>query len=128
MILQQPLQSLPGAIRIARQHDLVLRAPELGHLRHDRFIDVRILRALGGEVARAVDPEIEDRGAFRLVKRRDLMKRSFDDAPLPLVAAEIEGWRCQRTVAAGLGRLGARSEEHTSELQSLMRPSYAVFC
>src|SRR3546814_4290736 len=39
-------------------------------------------------------------------------------------------------VAAGLrvlarrrpGRLGQRSEEHTSELQSLMRISYAVFC
>src|SRR3546814_4027314 len=32
---------------------------------------------------------------------------------------------------AGLARLGAfntRSEEHTSELQSLMRISYAVFC
>src|SRR3546814_1463524 len=26
------------------------------------------------------------------------------------------------------GRAGARSEEHTSELQSLMRISYAVFC
>src|SRR3546814_3241294 len=26
------------------------------------------------------------------------------------------------------GRNGARSEEHTSELQSLMRISYAVFC
>src|SRR3546814_10232547 len=26
------------------------------------------------------------------------------------------------------GRLAARSEEHTSELQSLMRISYAVFC
>src|SRR3546814_5736940 len=25
-------------------------------------------------------------------------------------------------------RVGARSEEHTSELQSLMRTSYAVFC
>src|SRR3546814_6349291 len=35
--------------------------------------------------------------------------------------------------AAGIGRLArrehhARSEEHTSELQSLMRISYAVFC
>src|SRR3546814_2428302 len=27
-----------------------------------------------------------------------------------------------------IGRLAARSEEHTSELQSLMRISYAVFC
>src|SRR3546814_1093253 len=28
----------------------------------------------------------------------------------------------------GADFLGARSEEHTSELQSLMRSSYAVFC
>src|SRR3546814_9204649 len=27
-----------------------------------------------------------------------------------------------------VGRAGSRSEEHTSELQSLMRNSYAVFC
>src|SRR3546814_5013463 len=27
-----------------------------------------------------------------------------------------------------IGRIVARSEEHTSELQSLMRISYAVFC
>src|SRR3546814_4355305 len=31
-------------------------------------------------------------------------------------------------VAAGLAKHGVRSEEHTSELQSLMRNSYAVFC
>src|SRR3546814_4520867 len=29
---------------------------------------------------------------------------------------------------APAARLGSRSEEHTSELQSLMRISYAVFC
>src|SRR3546814_1803893 len=28
----------------------------------------------------------------------------------------------------GFGKIGQRSEEHTSELQSLMRISYAVFC
>src|SRR3546814_4128380 len=32
------------------------------------------------------------------------------------------------TPALALGRLAMRSEEHTSELQSLMRISYAVFC
>src|SRR3546814_7385025 len=32
------------------------------------------------------------------------------------------------TVAAGSRRSYGRSEEHTSELQSLMRISYAVFC
>src|SRR3546814_5229554 len=31
-------------------------------------------------------------------------------------------------VAAAVGRAQMRSEEHTSELQSLMRISYAVFC
>src|SRR3546814_3071515 len=43
--------------------------------------------------------------------------------------------RCRRLALAAGGRLaagaglgGARSEEHTSELQSLMRISYAVFC
>src|SRR3546814_7463839 len=30
--------------------------------------------------------------------------------------------------ALGMSRLQTRSEEHTSELQSLMRISYAVFC
>src|SRR3546814_5136948 len=30
--------------------------------------------------------------------------------------------------SAGAGGGGGRSEEHTSDLQSLMRPSYAVFC
>src|SRR3546814_10274908 len=37
-----------------------------------------------------------------------------------VVVAEVQGF------AAGGG--GLRSEEHTSELQSLMRISYAVFC
>src|SRR3546814_3002671 len=40
-------------------------------------------------------------------------------------------WRGQIDAAACAGRgrpRGGRSEEHTSELQSLMRISYAVFC
>src|SRR3546814_4498454 len=38
--------------------------------------------------------------------------------------------RSGQVFEAGLGRAvrGGRSEEHTSELQSLMRISYAVFC
>src|SRR3546814_6816632 len=39
------------------------------------------------------------------------------------LAGDCSGW-AQPLGAAG----GARSEEHTSELQSLMRISYAVFC
>src|SRR3546814_1577257 len=35
---------------------------------------------------------------------------------------------CARASDAASSRPGHRSEEHTSELQSLMRNSYAVFC
>src|SRR3546814_3778333 len=41
-------------------------------------------------------------------------------SPSPMLAG-----RCQRIVS---GQAAGRSEEHTSELQSLMRISYAVFC
>src|SRR3546814_9050321 len=37
-------------------------------------------------------------------------------------------WTCGRREERGSARNGCRSEEHTSELQSLMRNSYAVFC
>src|SRR3546814_5902820 len=45
----------------------------------------------------------------------------------------VHGLACQRLVQAELvadqdERGAHRSEEHTSELQSLMRSSYAVFC
>src|SRR3546814_1263361 len=38
------------------------------------------------------------------------------------------GMGAQRWIDLGIVRLQPRSEEHTSELQSLMRISYAVFC
>src|SRR3546814_6863243 len=48
----------------------------------------------------------------------------------PLLAPEIS--LCRQGKAAGAWRVSGghagRSEEHTSELQSLMRISYAVFC
>src|SRR3546814_6483077 len=45
------------------------------------------------------------------------------DFEIPWSVAEIDA-ACNEVVAAQ----GIRSEEHTSELQSLMRISYAVFC
>src|SRR3546814_5305384 len=48
----------------------------------------------------------------------------------PIVAPCVTIWR-RRIAAAqagGASAARARSEEHTSELQSLMRISYAVFC
>src|SRR3546814_5746742 len=61
-----------------------------------------------------------------------------DAASIELAVASIVGWTGRLDVvvhAAGMWAGGtvldideARSEEHTSELQSLMRISYAVFC
>src|SRR3546814_2547358 len=45
-----------------------------------------------------------------------------------LAAAGVDTLRKAFAPFAALGRKDLRSEEHTSELQSLMRTSYAVFC
>src|SRR3546814_10189813 len=44
-----------------------------------------------------------------------------------LRAAWVDGKEIDEAIATGKA-WGLRSEEHTSELQSLMRTSYAVFC
>src|SRR3546814_8720297 len=44
----------------------------------------------------------------------------------PISLGEAASWDLQAIEKAA--RISARSEEHTSELQSLMRISYAVFC
>src|SRR3546814_1050850 len=46
----------------------------------------------------------------------------------PGAKRRIQGRDARRGVSRGLRRHADRSEEHTSELQSLMRISYAVFC
>src|SRR3546814_5001770 len=58
--------------------------------------------------------QIDERAGTRLAGSR---KTAHDDDALALVAQDIAS-HCTLT----------RSEEHTSELQSLMRISYAVFC
>src|SRR3546814_8348903 len=42
--------------------------------------------------------------------------------------AQITGRHADAAIDAGVSAYVVRSEEHTSELQSLMRISYAVFC
>src|SRR3546814_6135600 len=69
---------------------------------------------------------------------RELERIRDDNLVAILQALKVNDWGAGRTLAAYERRLvdaaGAsaaavdRSEEHTSELQSLMRSSYAVFC
>src|SRR3546814_3869621 len=49
-----------------------------------------------------------------------------DDHVIPLYTPECR--QCKSCLSGKTNLCTARSEEHTSELQSLMRISYAVFC
>src|SRR3546814_2273529 len=69
--------------------------------------------------------------------RRGRRAEAADPGPAAVSVVRGRGhgqWRHRRRHggaarrAAARDRLPARSEEHTSELQSLMRISYAVFC
>src|SRR3546814_10276524 len=63
-------------------------------------------------------------GADRAAASRRARRRAARRARYPSARARIaDNIRC-----GGPRREGNRSEEHTSELQSLMRISYAVFC
>src|SRR3546814_5766472 len=78
-------------------------------------------RVVVGEQARAHDELV-------LVGRQGHLRLQRHVLPAA-VAAHGERVQAQhRHGGRGLGGGGVRSEEHTSELQSLMRTSYAVFC
>src|SRR3546814_3684615 len=75
--------------------------------------------------ARAEQAADEDRSARRCSRVGDRGRESPDQAIHQ--ALHGRGGVADRRVGA-LAAGGVRSEEHTSELQSLMRISYAVFC
>src|SRR3546814_2372061 len=94
--------------------------------------------------------------AFHSIEELDRATRLFSrelalgSTIIPTKAASVLGWSSRRPISHGQGftldlqvgsghfaaavdqckfeGLSFRSEEHTSELQSLMRISYAVFC
>src|SRR3546814_5281265 len=79
----------------------------------------RLGEPAGGEPVRRrgrVNPELEAAAARRLFRKPDGGDRRHGEGD------------ARNTAIVGLARWTLRSEEHTSELQSLMRISYAVFC
>src|SRR3546814_8348199 len=85
------------------------------------FLDIllrQVDRARGGA---AIGLEME------IMPRADVARPAEPDAvAFPERRGERDG---KPNLRSGLFRLGGgRSEEHTSEIQSLMRISYAVFC
>src|SRR3546814_1953365 len=79
------------------------------------------VRHVDAWLAGGVSPRIEDLVAVTRLSRRQVERKcnALYGAPPKLLARK---YRALRAAVA------LRSEEHTSELQSLMRNSYAVFC
>src|SRR3546814_1008260 len=98
-------------------------ANEYGEALRDRN-RVRI-RTLRTEIEEA--PATLDKARFLLSARREKIKTP---EVLPILQIEPRSAEGRTALEAILDRdaADARSEEHTSELQSLMRISYAVFC
>src|SRR3546814_6749974 len=83
---------------------------------------VRTRAVRGEEIEVAVIVEIDPARLARRAAGSDGGEVLADEAAAALIAEQKVGFGC-------LGGAGIeRSEEHTSELQSLMRISYAVFC
>src|SRR3546814_2435591 len=61
-------------------------------------------------------------------RRIDAAAVEHELAGFVVLATDLARVDAEVGVQAVLGRDASRSEEHTSELQSLMRISYAVFC
>src|SRR3546814_2623782 len=81
--------------------------------------------SLGPRYEKMLDQIIAFRAHVRSAEHS--FKLGQDESPQGF--AEIVAGHSDRTLAAWMeGQAGKRSEEHTSELQSLMRISYAVFC
>src|SRR3546814_2312345 len=94
----------------------------------DKHADTqRIRRAFSsGDIAREADQQRTETGADQVGGEQGQRNREGTHVGAHYVLHE----RIDRAVGAGQDREAEkeRSEEHTSELQSLMRSSYAVFC
>src|SRR3546814_7405729 len=91
----------------------------------------RVIPSSKAQVIQSAEPttieEILVRSGQKVSKGQLLVR--LDDAMLASELGQLQAETRSLTARAGrLEREGTRSEEHTSELQSLMRISYAVFC
>src|SRR3546814_4733205 len=88
----------------------------------DLGVDVWLAPRLSGEPPERLTLLVQNDGGYRnLAKLLSAAYTEGQGTGQPLVSRES-------LVAWNGGLIAMRSEEHTSELQSLMRISYAVFC
>src|SRR3546814_6999340 len=92
-----------------------------------------IIRALVDDIVLVDEPTLE-RAVHMLLTVQKLVVEGAGAAGLAALIADPARWAGRRVGLPICGGnidpriLSSRSEEHTSELQSLMRISYAVFC
>src|SRR3546814_1292827 len=95
-----------------------VRDVELAWLKHGARIRTppqhRLIRVVPGENALSVSADE--------TRRRQIA--AYREQPVRIAHRQM----CGRERLVRIARVQPRSEEHTSELQSLMRLSYAVFC
>src|SRR3546814_4864628 len=77
--------------------------------------------------SKAMTATINRRPGMRIPSRRAMAKTKVNTSVVDANPRKA-GPRRAQSLACGHKKTLARSEEHTSELQSLMRISYAVFC
>src|SRR3546814_6028412 len=89
-------------------------------------------RGIHAAVILAIDEDDDGRHVILVEQYRVPLKINCLELPAGLVgdgmAGEAAEITAERELEEETGYRAARSEEHTSELQSLMRISYAVFC
>src|SRR3546814_10483958 len=94
-----------------------------------RPVDLRIIgefRRFEEGRAAAVERDVRVAGRCAIGDHRDGLRRGVRR---PVGDLDVEhGGEATQALRADAERIDLRSEEHTSELQSLMRISYAVFC
>src|SRR3546814_5551899 len=93
-----------------------------------KVLAVAIMAAFFGAPVQAASTE-QGAPAYASTLRRAVIFENDTDSKLPL-AERMERWKVPGLSVAVIDgcKIVDRSEEHTSELQSLMRISYAVFC
>src|SRR3546814_1895711 len=103
----------------------MLRRPPRSTRTDTLFPYTTLFRSLGGELQQTLAP-VAGAGALDDV----FLRHQLGEHPAQALLGDLQDIEQVRDRHAGLpaDEMDHRSEEHTSELQSLMRISYAVFC
>src|SRR3546814_5458483 len=112
-------RTAPGIVVLDRAERRTHLAVDIGYAEIDTVEETAVMVILAAQL-HLIDPVAEKGVAEGAAGRRDQRRVERVDARIHVIGDD-------RQVVFEIDPL-VRSEEHTSELQSLMRISYAVFC